>query len=610
MATTATSTSTSSGSSGSDTLTASSGGSKISAGAGDDTILGGAGNDTLNGDAGNDTLVYNISQNVGTQDTYTGGSGIDTLLIQFTTVQWLLAGYQAQIAAYLAHLVAYTNRVTSEVSNGIASDFTFQFGTSTLKVQMVEKLAVTVDGTSVDPADAACVAVADSVTTSEDGGPIAVNVLANDIVPDLVKDLALGTGPSHGTAALMKPNASDPSTWYFQYQANNAYFQSLAVGETATDNFTYSVTDADGDVSTSTVTVTITGSNDGPVIGVADLSGSVTEDSAAITLHDSGTISFDDVDLSDAHTTSVQAVAGNLLGGSLTAVVTTAATGAGAGTVTWDYNVANSATQYLAAGETVVEQFVVKVSDGHGGTAMQTVSVTVTGTNDAPTVSSAVATGSLVEDAALPTLATSGTITFDDVDLTDTHTTTVSADSGNKLGGSLTAAITDVATGAGDGTVKWDYSVSNSATQYLAAGEMTTESFTVKVKDNHGGFVDQGVTVTVTGVNDGPTFSNADSAGSVTEDASTPNLTDTGAITFDDGRRLRQQAGRQPERIGDRHGNRRRRRHRHLELQRCELRHSIPCRGRNDDRGLHGQGKRQPWRVRGPGRQSDRDWRQ
>ena len=48
---------------------------------------------------------------------------------------------------------------------------------------------------------------------------------------------------------------------------------------------------------------------------------------------------------------------------------------------------ANSATQYLAAGQTATETFTVTVSDGHGGTVDQLVTVTVTGTNDAPTIS-------------------------------------------------------------------------------------------------------------------------------------------------------------------------------------------------------------------------------
>ncbi len=47
---------------------------------------------------------------------------------------------------------------------------------------------------------------------------------------------------------------------------------------------------------------------------------------------------------------------------------------------------ANSATQYLAEGQTVTENFTVTISDGQGGTVDQLVTVTITGTNDAPTL--------------------------------------------------------------------------------------------------------------------------------------------------------------------------------------------------------------------------------
>ena len=158
------------------------------------------------------------------------------------------------------------------------------------------------------------------------------------------------------------------------------------------------------------------------------------------------------------------------LGGSLSAVVSDSATGAGDGTVTWTYSVANSATQYLAAGQTAQEAFTIKISDNHGGFVTQAVTVTVTGTNDTPTISVADGIAAVAEDAANPTLTDSGSIVFDDIDLTDTHTTSVTKDSGT-LGGSLSAVVSDSATGAGDGTVTWTYSVANSATQYLAAGQ-------------------------------------------------------------------------------------------------------------------------------------------
>src|SRR5438105_3659350 len=65
--------------------------------------------------------------------------------------------------------------------------------------------------------------------------------------------------------------------------------------------------DRNGRVVTKDVTVTITGTNDTPVIGVAQLTGAVTEDAQGNESGSeiaSGTIAFSDVDLSDVHVAS------------------------------------------------------------------------------------------------------------------------------------------------------------------------------------------------------------------------------------------------------------------------------------------------------------------
>ena len=324
-------------------------------------------------------------------------------------------------------------------------------------------------------------------------------------------------------------------TW--TYSVANSATQYLAVGQTTTETFTVTISDGHGGMVDQLITVTITGTNDAPVISAAVDSGSVTADVDPVNgyLSDTGTITFDDIDLQDGHSISVTSAAGNTLGGSLVATITDPATGTGDGTISWTYSVANSATQYLAKDQTTTETFTVTISDGQGGTVDQLVTVTITGTNDAPTISAAVATGDVTEDATTPTLSDSGTITFDDIDLIDVHSATVAKNSGT-LGGSLVASVTDPATGAGDGTVSWTYSVANSATQYLAKDQTTTETFTVTISDGQGGTVDQLITVTITGTNDAPTITAGltDAIGAVTEDATTPNLSDSGSITFND----------------------------------------------------------------------------
>ena len=128
--------------------------------------------------------------------------------------------------------------------------------------------------------------------------------------------------------------------------------------------------------------------NDTPTIttGTTDAIGAVTEDTAVdgttlTDLTDTGTITFDDLDLTDAHTVSVDKVSGTL-GGTLTFgnVIESATTSAGS--VPWTYTVANSATQYLAKDQTTSEVFTVTIDDGND-VVTQDVTVTVTGTNDA-----------------------------------------------------------------------------------------------------------------------------------------------------------------------------------------------------------------------------------
>ena len=137
------------------------------------------------------------------------------------------------------------------------------------------------------------------------------------------------------------------------------------------------------------VTVTVIGTNDGVTFTSAgsDLSGAVTEDAAVNGyLVDSGTIAFNDVDLKDIHTAIVKSSTGTHgLGGTLTLSVAESAT-TETGTVSWSYQVDNTAVQKLALNEVATETFTVTVSDGKGGFIDKDVTISVIGTNDAPVI--------------------------------------------------------------------------------------------------------------------------------------------------------------------------------------------------------------------------------
>src|SRR5258707_8404108 len=85
------------------------------------------------------------------------------------------------------------------------------------------------------------------------------------------------------------------------------------------------------------------------------------------------------------------------------------ARGGRAARVSWDCRFAVSATDNLAVGQTATEKFTVTVSDGHGGTASQLVTISINGTNEAPTIS-AHTDGAVTEDATTPNLAPNSTI--------------------------------------------------------------------------------------------------------------------------------------------------------------------------------------------------------
>src|SRR5438093_1073207 len=189
------------------------------------------------------------------------------------------------------------------------------------------------------------------------------------------------------------------------------------------------------------------------------------------------------------------------------------------GTVGWTYTTPRSATLYLAAGQTATEKFTVTIADGHGGTVDQLVTITIHGTNEAPTITAAAtdATGSVKVGGTNVYLSVTGQIRMKDVALIDVHSTSVAADAGNTLGGTLTMGSVSESAPTEPGTVGWTYSVADDATDYLAACPSATHYRSVTIADGHGGTVDQLVTITIHGTNEAPTITAAatDATGSV-----------------------------------------------------------------------------------------------
>src|SRR5262249_22957060 len=169
--------------------------------------------------------------------------------------------------------------------------------------------------------------------------------------------------------------------------------------------------------------------------------------------------------------------------------VTRDTTGSGTGGVlTWNYSVLDSGINYLRDLHSFPTRRSSDLFDGTS-TVSKDVTVTITGTNDNAIISVGSGdhdTGAVKEDAQgleAGVEKTSGTLSFSDVDLTNQHAVSLVTASSGALG-TLTASVTHDTTGSGPGGVMtWNYSVPDSAINYLAEGQTKVETFTIFLFD-------------------------------------------------------------------------------------------------------------------------------
>ncbi|MGF6316160.1 VCBS domain-containing protein [Pseudomonas frederiksbergensis] len=312
-------------------------------------------------------------------------------------------------------------------------------------------------------------------------------------------------------------NAAD-GTVNWTYTLNNAAAQSLAQGQTATETYVVTISDGHGSSTTQNVMITITGTNDQVQITSGVQAGDAGEDSGDYSA--SGNITFTDIDLIDTHSVTVTPGASGYLG-SFTTNPLSDSTGTGSGSLGWNFAVNNTALQFLGEGQIVTQTYNVAIGDG----AVQTVTITITGTNDQVQITSGVQAGDAGEDSG--DYAASGSITFTDVDLIDTHSVTVTPGASGYLGSFTTDPLSD-STGTGSGSLGWNFAVNNTALQFLGEGQIVTQTYDVAIGD---GAV-QTVTITITGDNDQVQITSGVQAGDAKEDSG--DYAASGNITFTD----------------------------------------------------------------------------
>ncbi len=309
----------------------------------------------------------------------------------------------------------------------------------------------------------------------------------NDLNGDPLTVTAYDATSASGAGVTMNPDGS-----YSFDPTGSATLQALAVGEALVDSFSYTISDGNGGSATATVSVTASGVNDPPV--AADDSAAADEDTA-LTVAAPGVLSNDaDADASDPL--------------AVTAYDASSANGAGVtvnpdGSFSFDPT-GSAALQTLAVGETLVDSFGYTISDGNGGSATATVSVTVSGVNDPPVAAD---DSAAADEDMLLTVAAPGVLSND-----------ADADASDPL--AVTAYDASSANGAGvtvnpDGSFSFDPTAA-ATLQALAVGETLVDSFGYTISDGNGGSATATVSVTVSGVNDPPVA--ADDSAATDED--------------------------------------------------------------------------------------------
>ena len=318
--------------------------------------------------------------------------------------------------------------------------------------------------------------------------------------------------------------------------------------------------DVDGNIGlAATTTLNVIRTNDAPVVTTVTVVGAINEGTVpGAPLSTGGSFTFADPDLNDRPTATVTGFSSTgpvLLPEHVAALknafqVSALPGNTNGGTINWNFALTEDKISFLGAGEVVNATFTVTLGDHNGGVANQNVTLTITGTNDAPVITPVSVTGT----ALMPSVSTggnvvsSGSFTFADNDLIDRPTasitdlpTLVSATLLNAAGttiGILTGpqltAITNgfslsaLATNTNTGTVNWNFSLPDNAIS-LTRGQHVLATFGVTVSDNLLTAI-QNITVDITR-NSAPVISVVDVAGNITEGSV---LSDAGSISYTD----------------------------------------------------------------------------
>ena len=191
---------------------------------------------------------------------------------------------------------------------------------------------------------------------------LSTNLLRWDLSGSLIQST------DYGTMSI----DTNTGVWTYDLSKNSTYYKALKKDATYEDKFTVRVYDDLFASDSKTITITVTGINDPPTLSGTN-SGNVWEDGS---LNATGILTAVDVDLSGNFTWDISGNGVSNYGKMNISSVTN--------TCTWSYDLSNNSSfvQALTQGQTVTDEFYVRVWDDLSANSTQLVIITITGKND------------------------------------------------------------------------------------------------------------------------------------------------------------------------------------------------------------------------------------
>ena len=445
---------------------------------------------------------------------------------------------------------------------------------STANIEIVDGAASSQEGsftfTDVDANDTHTVALPETVQVTLPGeNPQTAQV---DTETGVVKLGEIELGKLEVSLEKDSANGATGEVSY-TFDPSREYLTGLGTGEEVKLDLTFTVSDGNGSDETTSVSVTLTGRNDEVEITAGE-STEFTIDAADKLAE--GSFTFTDKDVTDEHSVSssvqvtlpdgktadatvengVVTLDGTVLG-TLEVTRNNDSTGGETGQVSYTFKPSSDYLTSLGKGESTQLDLVFTVSDGNGSEKTTSVSVTLTGSNDAVSISSDNFSTTPNEDGTY-----TGSLVFSDADVTDTHTVTFNGLYGTKNGTALSVnTATDsmptdavpvynvdgvligtmqFAFGKDNGKQELTYTFTPVDPNSLPVGDHSV-NFTVSVDDGNESTdsVDEPYTITITNENDEVNISSDDASltpnNRVYEGSlvfSDKDVTDTHTVTF------------------------------------------------------------------------------